>query len=226
MIPEAQALGPLPWPPSGFAIDSLEHYMRLTNPRLPRLTFPGRLGMAGRGLGPAGPEQAGAAGLGRRLAPSRAAGRLQPGGRCRVGEPGAPAAPPGEGGEGGEADLHPFLQTAPRPLPARTERSELSGRLVVFGRSRERGLSGPARVDPSKPGKCALGGSESAESAAPPARAGLAGLLRWRVRARPGQREVGAANCAPASCAAGMRRNAPLECAGMRRSRFQGGQVA
>jgi hypothetical protein len=172
--------------------------------------------MAGRGLGPAGPELAGAAGLGRRLAPSRAAGRLQPGGRCRVGEPGAP---PGEGGEGGGVDLHPFLQTAPRPLPARTERSELSGRLVVFGRSRERGLSGPARVDPSKPGKCALGGSDSAESAAPPARAGLAGLLRWRACAHA----LASAKLAPRTAHPPP---APLECAGMRRSRFQGGQVA
>jgi hypothetical protein len=70
--------------------------------------------MAGRGLGPAGPEQAGAAGLGRRLAPSRAAGRLQPGGRCRVGEPGAP---PGEGGEGGGGGSSP-LSSNGAPAPA------------------------------------------------------------------------------------------------------------
>jgi hypothetical protein len=82
--------------------------------------------MAGRGLGPAGPEQAGAAGLGRRLAPSRAAGSLQPGGRCRVGEPGAP---PGEGGEGGGRIFTPFFKRRPGPclleLSARSFRAGL-----------------------------------------------------------------------------------------------------
>ena len=179
--------------------------MRLTHPSLPRLTFPGRLGMAGRGLGPAGPEQAGAAGLGRRLAPSRAAGRLQPGGRCRVGEPGAP---PGHGGEGGGADLHPFLQTAPRPLPARTERSELSGGLWFSAGPASGASAGPPgwTVDPSKPGKCALGGSDSAESAAPPARAGCAAGACAHARA--------SAKLAPRTAHPPP---APLECAGMRR---------
>ena len=155
-------------------------------------------------MGPAGPEQAGAAGLGRRLAPSRAAGRLQPGGRCRVGEPGAP---PGEGGEGGGGRIFtPFFKRRPGPCLL-----ELSARSFRAGLWFSAGpASGPARVDPSKPGKCALGGSDSAESAAPPARAGLAGLLRWRVRARPGQREVGAANCAL------LRRSPALDFAGRR----------
>jgi hypothetical protein len=99
---------------------------------------------------------------------------------------------------GGGRIFTPFFKRRPGPCLL-----ELSARSFRAGLWFSAGpASGPARVDPSKPGKCALGGSDSAESAAPPARAGLAGLLRWRVRARPGQREVGAANCAPASCAA------------------------
>jgi hypothetical protein len=114
-----------------------------------------------------------------------------------------PEAPPGEGGEGrgggvGGQIVPPFFKRRPDPcLLELSARSSRAGLWFSAGPA-----SGPARVDPSKPGNCALGGSDGAESAAPPSRAGLTGLLRWRVSARPGQREVGAANCAPASCAA------------------------